>query len=231
MSEKSELISRLKTKKKSRDSYTRAVLSVLIPSQIRALRFRNKLTQKALAQEAEMRQSRISTVERPGAAQLNVETLIRLASAFKVGLKVEFVPFSEMLRWENEFSQDAFNPITIDKDSEFIGQAAATIAVDDVFDPGIIDVPSRQGWVVDTRFSARPVWRGSQNVQGQTTRDVVLTRGDLANTVMYRTTLHDVGLSGVNVNQHFMLIAPESENQVFEGGPLFDERHASEGRP
>jgi transcriptional regulator with XRE-family HTH domain len=139
VSEKSELISRLKTKKKSRDSYTRALLNVLIPAQLRSLRFRNKLTQKALAKEAEMKQSRISTMERPGASQFNVETLIRLASAFKVGLKVEFVSFSEMLKWENGFNADAFNPPTIEADIEF-QQGTVNQAVDDNLPSKTIDL-------------------------------------------------------------------------------------------
>lgn len=119
MSEKSELIIRLKNSKKSRDAYTRAVINVIVPAQIRGLRFKHELTQKALAREADMKQSRISTMERPGATRFNVETLIRLASAFKVGLKIEFISFGEMLRWENEFSQDAFDVVSLDKDAEF----------------------------------------------------------------------------------------------------------------
>jgi transcriptional regulator with XRE-family HTH domain len=76
------------------------------------------MTQQALAQEVEMKQSRISAMERPG-TRFNIETLVRLASAFKVGLVVKFVSFSEMLKWENGYSQDTFNPLIIDKDVEF----------------------------------------------------------------------------------------------------------------
>ncbi len=57
-------------------------------------------------------------MERPG-TRFNIETLVRLASAFKVGLVVKFVSFGEMLKWENGYSQDTFNPLTIDKDAEF----------------------------------------------------------------------------------------------------------------
>jgi transcriptional regulator with XRE-family HTH domain len=87
------------------------------------LRRRQELTQKQLADLAEMKQSRISAMERPGTAKVNIETLIRLASAFGVGLIVNFAPFSELLRWENEFSQDTFNVVTIDKDWVFRDQS------------------------------------------------------------------------------------------------------------
>jgi hypothetical protein len=58
--------------------------------------------------------------ETPGAANMTIETLARLAAAFKVGLLVKFVPFSEMLRSENEYSQDRFFVTPVDKDMEFL---------------------------------------------------------------------------------------------------------------
>ena len=89
------------------------------PSQIRALRRRRNMTQEMLADVTGMKQSRISAVERPGEL-LSVDTLIRLASAFKVGLIVKFVPFSEMLKWENSFCQDSYDATRIDQDEEFL---------------------------------------------------------------------------------------------------------------
>ena len=121
MSEKSELINKLKSNKKTRISYTKAHISVNIPSQIRALRRRrNDMTQKELAEEAGMLQPRISAMERPGETNYNVETLVRLAAALKVGLIVKFASFSEMLKWENEFGQDTFDVRSIDVDNEFL---------------------------------------------------------------------------------------------------------------
>jgi transcriptional regulator with XRE-family HTH domain len=119
MSEKSELINKLKKNKETRRDYLRAKLNIIIPSQIRALRLRAPMKQDELAQEADMLQPRISAMERPGATKFNLETLIRVAAALKVGLVVKFVSFSEMLRWQNDFSQDAFNVVTLDDDIEF----------------------------------------------------------------------------------------------------------------
>ena len=124
MSERLERISELRKSKASRASYIRSKLNVLIPSQIRALRQKLFETQVALGKEAEMKQSRISAMERPGAVQFNIETLVRLASTFKLGLVIKFVPFSEMLKWENDFNQDAFSPATIDVDNEFMAEPA-----------------------------------------------------------------------------------------------------------
>src|SRR5713226_4862149 len=95
MSEKSERISKLISKKQSRRAYARAHLIVNIPSQIKALRRRQDMSQKTLAKEAEMMQPRISAMERPGETNYNIETLVRLAAAFKVALMVKFVSFSD----------------------------------------------------------------------------------------------------------------------------------------
>lgn len=121
MREKLQLIDRLINSKESRASYMRAKLGVNIASQIRALRRRHSnMTQEALALEAGMKQPRISAMERPGATKFNLETLIRLASAFKVGLIVKFASFGEMLAWENQFSQDLFDVVVIGNDIEFL---------------------------------------------------------------------------------------------------------------
>jgi hypothetical protein len=50
----------------------------------------------------------------------NVETLVRSAATHGVGLVIKFVPFSEMLRWENSFNQDTFDVIRINKDINFL---------------------------------------------------------------------------------------------------------------
>ncbi|HEY3130959.1 MAG TPA: helix-turn-helix transcriptional regulator [Acidobacteriota bacterium] len=118
--DRSQLISKLKDNKSFRAAYIRAKLNVLVPSQIRALRLKSERPrQEDLAREVEMKQSRISAMETPGATNFTLETLIRLASVFRVGLMVKFVPFSEMLGWENEFSQDTFKVATLDEDTEF----------------------------------------------------------------------------------------------------------------
>jgi transcriptional regulator with XRE-family HTH domain len=124
MNERFQLIDKLEKSRASREAYTRSKISVNIPSQIRALRRRRKLTQQELAQEADMKQSRISAMERPG-TKLNIETLIRIAAAFRTGLVVTFAPFSDMLDWENSFSQDSFDAAKIEDDWKFKGRRVA----------------------------------------------------------------------------------------------------------
>ena len=126
MSDRLKTISKLKENRSSRIAYTKAKLSVLIPAQLKALRLKSETPrQEDLAIIAEMKQSRISAMEKPGAVNFNLETLVRMAAAFKVGLIVKFVSFSEMLRWENSFSQDLFEVKTVDHDSEFLHSNSA----------------------------------------------------------------------------------------------------------
>ena len=120
MSSRSKTISRLLEDQSAREAYLRAKLDQLIPSQIRALRLREEWTQKQLGDGADMKQARVSAIEKPGEVNFSLETLIRLAAVFQVGLQVRFIPFSQMLDWENDFSQDTFAPTRINNDERFL---------------------------------------------------------------------------------------------------------------
>jgi hypothetical protein len=99
------------------------------------------MTQQEFAIEADMKQPRISAMEKPGAIKFNIETLVRLAAAFRVGLIVKFVPVSEMLDWENRFSQDEFNVVTFDRDP------GLTSTVSNVNTGFYYSVPATPNWL------------------------------------------------------------------------------------
>jgi transcriptional regulator with XRE-family HTH domain len=129
MSERSNLIHRLLESVESRTSYIKAKLGVLVPSQIRSLRLQSEMPRQAdLAKAAGLHQSRISMFETPGASNMTIETLARLAAAFRVGLIVKFAPFSEMLAWENGFTQDSFSVIKINADEGFLNPILQSVA-------------------------------------------------------------------------------------------------------
>ena len=129
MHERSKRISRLKADRQSRQSYVFSKIAVLVPSQIKALRLTSSTpTQKELAAEAETHQSRLSALEKPGAANVTLETLAWIASIHKVGLLIKFVSHSEMLRWENNYSQDAFTVTRLDADEDFLNPGIAGIS-------------------------------------------------------------------------------------------------------
>jgi len=166
MSARSDLIFRLQKERDFRASYLRGKLHVLISSQIYALRKRFFGKQTNLAIASGMKQSRISAMEQPGATQFNLETLIRLAATFKVGLVVKFVPFSEMLRWDNRFVQDEFEVIQLDKDLEFL---TPTEDLDEDYEEGVSEgnlvfLPSRMASHTEAAFEQVVEAKGDTSV-------------------------------------------------------------------
>lgn len=125
MNERSKMISKLIKGRDTRESYIRSKLSVLLPAQIRSLRLRREMKQAELGAAAEMKQGRISVLERIGEASFSIETLIKLASAFRVGLIIKFASMSEMLNWENGFQPDTFDVVPIEDDMAFVHTSTA----------------------------------------------------------------------------------------------------------
>ena len=99
MGERLYRISKLLQSQKSRASYIRAKLAVLVPAQIRATRLKSENPsmpyQRDLAREAGLHQSRISMFETPGAANITLETLAKVAAALRVGVIVKLFHFTK----------------------------------------------------------------------------------------------------------------------------------------
>jgi transcriptional regulator with XRE-family HTH domain len=136
MSERSKRICRLLNNQESRASYIKAKLGVLVPSQIRALRMKSQNPpmprQRDLAKETGLHQSRISMFETPGMANLTLETLAKVAAGLRSGVIVKFVPFHEMLEWENNFSPENFDVRPrLEEDEEFINPRAEQEQIED----------------------------------------------------------------------------------------------------
>lgn len=78
--------------------------------QMRALRSSQDLTQKQLAELSGTKQSVISRTETNGVSNLSVKTLLKLASAFNVGLVLRFVSLEHLLDWKNPISLEELAP-------------------------------------------------------------------------------------------------------------------------
>ena len=112
---KSKRLEKLQTKE-YRDAYVEAQLSIEIPFQIRALRKQREWTQAQLAELCDIPQARISHIEQPGRDPLSLRTLYRLASAFDVGLLIQFVPFRELMHREALFNPETFSVSSFEDD-------------------------------------------------------------------------------------------------------------------
>jgi transcriptional regulator with XRE-family HTH domain len=95
--------------KKYRDGYVASQIAIGLPFQIRALRRSRGWTQAQLAEAADMSQPRIAEIERAGRRRFNLDTLLRIASAFDVGLEVGFAPFGAVVDHAERFDPDAFD--------------------------------------------------------------------------------------------------------------------------
>jgi transcriptional regulator with XRE-family HTH domain len=96
---KSRLLAKLKNKA-YRAAFVIEHVKTSVPLQIHALREQFGWTQGQLAERAKTTQTVISRLEDPNYGNLSLNSLLKLASAFDIGLLVKFVPFSRLL---NEF--------------------------------------------------------------------------------------------------------------------------------
>lgn len=104
----SKLLSKLRDPE-YRGAFVASQIDIGIPFQIRALRKAKGWTQAELANHAGMLQPRISAIQNPGKASLNIRTLRRLAEAFDCGLLIRFAPFSELTLWSERFNPETFH--------------------------------------------------------------------------------------------------------------------------
>jgi transcriptional regulator with XRE-family HTH domain len=120
---KEKLINKLKDKE-YRDAFVSALITTGIPFQIKALREQRPWTQKELGELADMAQESISRLEDPNYGKLNLNTLKRLAAAFDVGLMVRFVPFSDLVEWDINLSNESLKVASFTEEVYFKEQPA-----------------------------------------------------------------------------------------------------------
>lgn len=106
---KSNLLEQLKNKK-YRNLFIAGEIKRTIPYQLRALRAARQMSQAELAEAAETTQSVISRIENRGAANLSIQTLLKLAEAFDVGLVVRFESIDKILDWADSMVPQVLSP-------------------------------------------------------------------------------------------------------------------------
>ncbi len=120
----SDLIShpRMKTDEDYRYAVDEAFSDIRIAKQLKVLResYDTPLTQKALAERAEMKQSRISELEGMNYSSWSVSTLKRLARALGVRFNYSFESWSHLVpEIENGLKREALAIPSFERDSEF----------------------------------------------------------------------------------------------------------------
>lgn len=131
---KQKLFSKL-LNKQYRDAFVAEHISTGIPFQIASLRQDREWTQGQLGARAKMAPERISILENPQYGKFTISTLLKLASAFDVGLVVRFVSFGDIAEWEEHLSTTALHVPSFSNDPYFqesdISSSSVVRALDD----------------------------------------------------------------------------------------------------
>lgn len=97
--------------KKARESFVAEQMGSTVAAQIFTMRSTNRMTQQKLAEAINSVQTRIPVLEDPSYQNYSVQTLLRIAAAFDVGLVVRFVPFKQIEDWAgSSTAQDLLPP-------------------------------------------------------------------------------------------------------------------------
>jgi transcriptional regulator with XRE-family HTH domain len=124
------------SEKEMRDAYLSAQIRTKLTNQIRAIRSLRGWSQGEFAKILGKPQSNVSRLENREYGSFTLNTLFELASAFDVGLVVEFVPYDDFLRRTHDlspshlqvgsFSKTSLEPLY--RNGVATGQVAAVVA-------------------------------------------------------------------------------------------------------
>ena len=120
-----ELVKSLATEFEDKEyahSYLEDFSNMEIAAQIKVLREQRGLTQKELAELANMKQERVSKLEDVNYDAWTVKTLRKLALAFDVGIKVSFETISNRILDIDALSKKELERTSRDEDLKFFGR-------------------------------------------------------------------------------------------------------------
>lgn len=118
MTYKEELLNNLKNEE-YRKAFVESHINNGIAFQIRTMRNNRNLNQEALGNLAGMKQEAICRLENPNYGSFTLKTLKEIAAAFDVALIVRFVPFSDLVKWDLNLSEELLDVSSFNKDTYF----------------------------------------------------------------------------------------------------------------
>ncbi len=115
MNTNSDLWQKLRNKE-YRSNFAALQLKRGVPFQIRALLKKREWTQEQLAESASLTQGVVSRAQNPDYGNLTINTISRIASGFDVGFVGQFVPFSRLVEWFENLSEESGNVETFERE-------------------------------------------------------------------------------------------------------------------
>lgn len=122
----------------ARGHYADMLLDSMVALQIKTLRQQRDWTQKELAEAADMKQSRISAMEKIDYSSWSIRTLKRLARAFDLRLRVTFESFESLLEDYTHLGRADLERPSFDEDPAFA--AGVEASSEQQRGPGLADV-------------------------------------------------------------------------------------------
>lgn len=115
------------TDKDYRHGYVDEFLNAYIATQIKVLREQREWTQQDLAQQAGMKQARISVMENVNYSSWSLNTLKRIAESFDLTLNVSFEDFGKRLVDIDRFSRESLERFSFEDDPVFQHESEAQL--------------------------------------------------------------------------------------------------------
>jgi len=125
-SERRQFYEKFKEDKEYRDLFIAEHIYTRLPLKIRRLREQRRMSQKELGEKVGMAQAWVSKLEDPSYGKYTIATLLRLASAFDVGLDIDFKTFSEILDKALTLTPESFEVASFADDTGFIQHEVGT---------------------------------------------------------------------------------------------------------
>jgi transcriptional regulator with XRE-family HTH domain len=119
-SDRQEIYEKFKESKEYRDAFIAEHIYSRLPLKIRGLREQRGWSQKELGEKVGMAQAWVSKLEDPSYGKYTIATLLRLASAFDVGLDIDFTVFSEILDKALTLTPESFEVASFADDPGFV---------------------------------------------------------------------------------------------------------------
>lgn len=117
MSTQSILWGKLAASKQYREEFVASQVKQGIPFQIHAMRKAVPMSQEELAERSQLTQGVVSRAEDPDYGNLTLNTIIRIAAGFDVAFIGNFVPFSDLVDWFENLSEDSVRVETFEEEN------------------------------------------------------------------------------------------------------------------
>jgi transcriptional regulator with XRE-family HTH domain len=152
--------------KEYREIFNEEEIDTTLPFQIRAMREARHWSQQELADRVGMTQESISRLENLDTGSYSVKTLKRLAAVFDVALLVRFAPFSELVDWAANISEEALAVPEFARDTDLVVAPALATTIAGVYWAGRCSVDPWSPFVLqeNQRTPSQSTWQSTWTI-------------------------------------------------------------------